>query len=98
MAENYLFLLKVLEKNRDHIGCTKMVHLGYFGYHGKLLVVFGFLFFVFCVSSFVGRYSTSGLECPQISKANKYTLVHSVCVTHGQTPILNLWPCGHAGT
>ena len=35
-----------------------------FGYHGNLLVFFGFWFLVFRVSNFVRRYSRSGLECP----------------------------------
>ena len=38
--------------------------LGGFGYHGNLLVVFGFWFLVRRVSNFVRRYSRSGLECP----------------------------------
>ena len=35
-----------------------------FFYHGVLLVVFGFWFFVRRVSNFVRSYSGSGLECP----------------------------------
>ena len=37
---------------------------GGFGYHVNLVVFFGFGFLVCHVSSFVRRYSRSGLECP----------------------------------
>ncbi len=40
--------------------------LGFFGYHGNLLVVFGFWFLVCHVSNFVRRYSESGLETPSM--------------------------------
>ncbi len=40
--------------------------LGGFGYHGNLLVFFGFWFLVRCVSNFVCRYSESGLETPSL--------------------------------
>ena len=42
----------------------KLYVLGGFGYHGNLLVFFGFWFLVPRVSIFVCRYSRSGLECP----------------------------------
>ena len=41
--------------------------LGGFGYHGNLLVDFGFWFLVRRVSNFLRRYSRSGLECPETS-------------------------------
>ena len=44
--------------------------LGGFGYHGNLLVFFGFWFLVRRVSIFVRRYSRSGLECPGCSNQN----------------------------
>lgn len=38
--------------------------LGCFGYHGSLLVFFGFWFLACRVSIFVRRYSNLGLERP----------------------------------
>ncbi len=48
----------------DPCDCAKVVHFGGFGYHGNLIVFFGFWFLVCRVSSFVCRYSESGLETP----------------------------------
>ena len=48
--------------------------LGGFGYHGNLLVFFGFWFLVCRVSSFVRRYSELGLETPHSSCSIKSLL------------------------
>ena len=42
--------------------------LGGFGYHGNLLVFFGFWFLVCRVSNFVRRYSELGLETPKFGE------------------------------
>ena len=47
------------------VHAQKWYVLGCFGYHGNLLAFFGFWFLVCCVSSFVRKYSRSGLECPE---------------------------------
>ena len=64
MVIGHIFHMAFVNKIRDPCGCTKVVHIESFGHHGKLLGVFGFWFFVFCVSNIVGMYSASGLECP----------------------------------